>query len=214
MAHDTDKIEQDVREALNEGSAAITERVRKITLNALSEGELDGATLKQVMEAVVKGARQGLNLPDENSAIAIQDAIRGLDEALAAAATATHLAVQEAAGRTNEFSRESLKKSFDELATLETQFLNTLGEAAQQSSGHVKSTLQDIADHARTSGTIIGGQVKTALEQLAHAVADTTREQVSAGTQTLRDETTLLASLAAGVLKGIADRLQPPDKPD
>ena len=214
MTHDTDRIEQDVQAAIADGTPAITERVRKITLNALSSGELDGAALKQVMDAVVKGARQGVTRPDEGSTSTLRDAMRGLDEALAAAATATHLAVQEAAGRTGEFSRESLKKSVDELAMLESMFIDTLGDAAKQSSGHLQATLRDIADHARSSGTVIRGQVETALEQLAKAVADTTRDQAAAGADTLRKEAALLAGLAAGVLKGIADRLQTPSSPD
>ncbi|MBI5430888.1 MAG: hypothetical protein HY938_10600 [Nitrosomonadales bacterium] len=212
MTHDTDKIEQNVQAAIAADAAAITERVRQITLKALSDGELDGAALKQVMDAVVKGARQGVSRPDETSTAKLKDAMKGLDEALAAAATATHLAVQEAAKRTGEFSRESLKKRVDELASLESQFIATLTEAAKQSSGHVQATLRDIASHAQSSGTAVGGQVKTALEELAHAVADTARGQVDAGAQTLRKEASLLAGLAAGVLRGIADRLQPPDR--
>jgi len=214
MTHDTDKIEQEVQAAIADDTVAITERVRKITLNALSSGELDSAAIKQVMEAVVKGARQGIIRPDEGGATSLKSAMRGLDEALAAAATATHLAVQEAAGRTNEFSNESLKKSVDELAKLESQFIDTIVEAAKQSSGHVQATLRDIANHATSSGTVIRGQVETALEELAKAIAATTRDQVSAGANTLREETALLAGLAAGVLKGIADRLQPPSDTD
>jgi len=214
MTHDTKKIEQDVQAAIAADAAAITERVRKITLQALSAGGLDGAALKQVMEAVVKGARQGISRPDEKSSAALKDAMRGLDEALAAAATATHLAVQEVASRSDEFSRDSLKKSVDELAALESQFIATLREAARQSSGHIQTTLNNIADHARSSGTVVGGQVKTAVEELAHAVADTTRGQVKAGAQTLSKEASLLAGLAAGVFRGIADRLQPPDRHD
>ena len=214
MTHDTEKIEQDVQAAIADGSAAITERVRQITLKALSDGELDSSALKQVMDAVVKGARQAISRPDEKSTMKLKDAMQGLDEALAAAATATQLAVQEAANRTGEFSRESLKKRVDELASLESQFIATLVEAARQSSGHVQATLRDIANHAQSSGTAVGGQVKAALEELAHAVADTTRGQVAAGAQTLRKEAALLAGLAAGVLKGIADRLQPPGRSD
>jgi polyhydroxyalkanoate synthesis regulator phasin len=214
MTHDTKKIEQDVQAAIAADAAAITERVRKITLQALSDGELDGAALKQVMEAVVKGARQGISRPDEKSSAALKDAMRGLDEALAAAATATHLAVQEVASRSNDFSRESLKQRVDELSALESQFIATLGEAAKQSTGHVQATLRDIASHAQSSGTAVGGQVKTALEELAHAVAGKTREQAKAGAETLRQEASLLAGLAAGVLRGIADRLQPPDRRD
>lgn len=214
MTHDTEKIARDVQAALAADAAAITERVRQITLKALSSGELDSAALKQVMDAVIKGARQGVSRPDEKSTAALKYAMKGLDEALAAAAKATQLTVQEAARSSGEFSRESLKKRIDELASLESQFIATLTDAAKQSGGHVQATLRDIANHAQSSGTAVGGQVKTALQQLASAVSNTTRDQAAAGAQTLRKEASLLAGLAAGVLRGIADRLQPPDRRD
>lgn len=49
--------------------------------------------------------------------------MRGLDEALAGAAEAAQLAIQEAAGRTGEFSRQGLKQAADDLATLQTLFV-------------------------------------------------------------------------------------------
>ncbi len=211
MTTETDRIEHDVEAAVAEDPSQIAERVRQITLGVLSDGKLDGAELKEVMAAVVKGARQGIVRPDEGSGAAIGEAVKGLDEALAAAAEATQLAVREAAGRTDEFSRQSLKKAIDELGSLETLFIDTLSDAARASTGHVRTTLEGLAEHARASGTAVGGRVEAALSQLTHAIADATRGQMQAGADTVRQQAALLAGIAAGMLKGIADRLQPPD---
>lgn len=214
MSQDSERIEQDVQAAVDGEEATIAERVRAITLRALSQGVLDAAALKQVIAAVVKGAQQGIARPGGERTAALREAVRGLDEALVSAAEATQLAVQEAASRTGEFSRESLKTAVDQLGTLESQFVDTLADAAKSASGHAQATLRDLAEHARSSGTAVGGRVRTALSQLARSAPAAAREQVEGGRQTLRNEAALLANLAAGVLRGIADRLHaaPPDK--
>ena len=214
MTPTTQEIEQQVQAALESNTATISERVRAITLQALSGGELDKNALKQVMAAVVKGAQQGATHRAEHGALALKEAMRGLDDALAAAAEATQLAIGEAAGRTGEFSRRALKRAADDLAALEPLFIETLGSAAKSATGIARTTLRELADHARASGTAVGGRVESALSQLAHAIADTARQQVETGTQALLKETAMLAGLAAGALRGIADRLQstPVDK--
>jgi hypothetical protein len=100
-----------------------------------------------------------------------------------------------------------LKQATDELAALESRFIDTLGKTAQSAKGVAQTTLHDLAEHARTSGTAVGGQVKSALSQLTDAIADKARETTATGTQVLRQEGALLAALATGVLNGISARL-------
>ena len=201
-------IEQRVQAVFASEVAAISERVRAITLQALSTGALDGAALKEVMTAVVKGARQGAAQRGESGAQALTEAMHGLDAALAAAAEATQLAIHEAAGRTNEFSRQGLKRTADELAAVEALFIETLGNTARNATDFTKKTLNDLAEHARASGTAVGTRVQSALAQLTRTLADTAQAKAKAGSQALRNEGALLAGLAAGLLKGIAERLQ------
>ncbi|MEZ5628766.1 MAG: DUF6781 family protein [Rhodocyclaceae bacterium] len=214
MTQDTDRIAREVEDAVAADVAGVSDRVRQITLKVLSEGQLDSAALKSVMDAVVRGAKQGVERPDPRNAEALREAMHGLDQALASAAEATGLAVQEAASRSSEFSKQSLKQSLDDLGSLETLFIETLGDAARQSSGHVRETLDGLAEHARRSGTAVGGRVQAAAAQLAQAVAGITQAQLQAGAHTLRQQGALLAGIAAGFLKGVADRLQAPDTPD
>jgi len=203
----THEIEQQVQAALRKEPAVIADKVRAITLQALSGGELDREAIKRVISAVVAGARQGAGRA-EQGAQALKEAMHGLDDALASAAEATQLAIQEAAGRSGEFSKQALKKTADDLAALESLFIETLADAAKSATGFARATLRDFANHARASGTATGGRVKSALAQLTHTLADTMHEQLETGAQALRKEGALLASLAAGMLKGIADRLQ------
>lgn len=214
MTQDTDRVERDVEAAVADDAAGISERVRQITLEVLSQGQLDSTALKEVMRAVVKGAQKGIKRPDDVSATALREAVKGLDQALASAAEASQLAVREAVGRSGEFSKQSIKKAVDELGSVESMFIDTLADAAKASTGHVRDTLHGLAEHARNSGTAVGKRVNGALSQLTQAIADVTQQQMQAGADTLRQQAALMAGIAAGILKGIADRLQPPaDKP-
>lgn len=203
-----EEIEQHVQGALATDPAAIAAQVRAITLDALTRGHLDTDALKRVTTAVVKGAREGAAPLGERGGQAIKEAIRGLDEALAGAAEAAQLAIQEAAGRTSEFSRQGLKRAVDELATLQTLFIETLQDAARNTRGVVQATFTELAEHARSSGSAVGQRTRIALEQLAHAVTSGARDQAKKGTEVVRHEAALLAGLAASLLQGIAARLE------
>jgi len=214
-ASTVEEIEQLVKSVLEQNTAAVSEQVRAITLNAFSGSKLDYDTLKQIVIAVVKGAQQGAASHVEDEARLLKDAMQGLDDALAAAAEATQLALKEAVDRTSEFSKQGLKKTIADLTTLESLFIETLSNAAQQTSGTAKATLHDLAQHARLSGTAVGERVESAVSQFTHIITHSARKQVAAGTKTLRKEGALFASLAAGVLSGIAERLQSkPEKTD
>lgn len=203
-----EEIEQRVQGALTTDPAATAAQVRAITLDALTRGHLDTDALKRVTAAVVKGAREGAAPLGEPGGQALKEAMRGLDEALAGAAEAAQLAIQEAAGHTGEFSRQGLKRAADELATLQTLFIETLQEAAQSAKGAVQATFTELAEHARSSGSAVGQRTRIALDQLTQAVTAGARDQAKRGTEVVRHEAALLAGLAAGLLQGIAARLE------
>lgn len=206
-----EEIEQRVQGALATDPATIAAQVRAVTLDALTRGSLDADALKRVTAAVVKGAREGAAPLGEHGKQALKNAMRGLDDALAGAAEAAQLAIQEAAGRTNEFSRQGLKQAADDLATLQTLFIETLQDAARNTQGVVQATLTELAEHARTSGSAVGQRTRIALDQLAQAITVSARDQAKKGTEVLRHEAALLAGLAAGLLQGIAARLESKD---
>ena len=208
MTQDSQRIERDVQAALEAEPAHIAERVRTITLAALTRGVVDTQALREVTQAVLRGAQAATPSLAAGQTEAIKGAVRGLDEALASAAQATQLAMQEAIGRSGEFSREGLKQSVDQLSRLEGDFVAALGDAARQTSGVAQATLRDLAEHAGRSGTAVGARVQTAVLELGHAMSDLARAQVDSGMRALGTQTELLAGMAAGVLRGLADRLQ------
>lgn len=211
MSLDTRQIERDVEAAVGADTASIAERVRAITLAALTEGRLDSQALRAVMNAVLEGAQKGAMPVDAERRAAFAEAMRGLDEAMASAAQATQLAIQEAIGRSAEFSREGLRQSLDPFSSLEHDFIGALSAAAHKASGEARATLTELAEHLRHSGTAAGARVRDAAAELARASSSLAWSQVEGGMKTLLNQADLFASLAAGVLRGIADRLQSGD---
>ena len=209
MSLDTRQIERDVEAAVGADPASIAERVRAITLAALTEGRLDSQALRGVMNAVLEGAQKGSMPIDSARTAAFKEAMSGLDQALASAAQATQLAIQEAIGRSAEFSREGLRQSFEPFSSLENDFIGALGEAARKTTGEARATLTELAEHMRHSGTAAGARVRDAAAELARASSSLALSQVEGGMKTLLNQADLLTSLAAGVLRGLADRLNP-----
>lgn len=201
------EIKRQVQIALKETPAATADKVRAIALQALSDGELDIEAMKQVISAVVAGAHQGAEHTAQEAQV-LKEGMRGLDDALALAVEATRLAFRKAADRSSEFSWQVLKKTTDDLAALELLFIETLADAAESATGVTQATLRDLVEHACASGTAVGGRVRSALPEMTLAVADSAREQSRNGTQTWHKDAALLAGLAAGMIKGIAERLQ------
>ena len=207
MTQDSQRIERDVQAALEAEPARIAERVRTITLEALTRGVVDTQALREVTQAVLRGAQAAAPRLADGQTEAIKDAVRGLDEALASAAQATQLAMQEAIGRSAEFSREGLRQALEPFSSIENDFIGALSEAARKTSGEARATLTELAEHMRHSGTAAGARVRDAAGDLARASSSLALSQVEGGMKTLLNQADLLASLAAGVLRGFADRL-------
>lgn len=203
-------VGKEVEGAIREGQR-IQESVRDITLKALTQRELDFAAMRKVTREALDAVREAAGRHDANVKEATRQAVHGVDQALAHAAEALKLSLQEAGNRAEKFSREDLAKARANLGDLEKMFVDTLGEAAKAARGAAKATLEDLARHAESSGTAVGRQLRESAElsgQMAHAM----REQFRAGMEAAATTGAVFSRAAAGVLAGIADALDPKHK--
>jgi len=159
------EVLQDEIKGAVETNRDIKETVRRITLKALTEGELDTESIRQVASAVVKGAGMGAESHGSEAKDILVKAVSGLDEALSKAAEASKLALEEATSRGEEFSSHDLKQTLDDMQELEELFLETLRDAAKGSKDQVSVILRDLAEHAQHSGTAVGTQHRITKEQ-------------------------------------------------
>jgi hypothetical protein len=200
-----EEVKEEIKEAVQSGSD-VHEKVKGITLKALTERKLDMENIKNVAEAVSKGISEGLTTQSEQAKEALAHAASALDDALAVAAEASKLAIEEAASRVSGYSHHDLNAAANDLAGMEGTFLGALEKAAKDSSQMVSDIVGDFVIHARQSGTTVGKQVSTALEalkELPHWGKETVISSTVATTITL-------AQIGSGILSGIAESLQTP----
>jgi len=204
---ETSEVKAASQSAVERGEA-IREDTRDITLTALSQHHLDSKKIRQVVHAVIEGASIGSTSKGGQAKDALLDAMTGVDEALAKSAEASKLAVEEAAGNLKDFSKQDMKRALDDIQALEDMFLDTVSEVAKGADELIRSSLCDMVEHARNSGTAVGKTATQATEALNQQLGKTLHEAASASAHAAMEITGHIAQAAAGALDGLAQTLQ------
>lgn len=213
MAHKDQKTKDEVKLAVGH-SDNIRENVRNIVIEALGEHHLDRENVKKTMKAVLEGAIEGAPEGSKELASAMKKTVEGLDEAMANAAQASRLAIEEATSRVDEFSDLDLKRAIDDLRGLEELFLETLGDLAKAGHKTAGSALHDIITHAKRGNTKIGKSVSESLQALHSPLSRAERPHLKDVEKVARTGAASLAAIASGILAGMADSLTPQKQSD
>lgn len=204
MPKSEQEVEKEVRDAVESG-ADIYQQVRSITLQALTERELDLDNIRKVMSAAGKGISTGFTAQNKPAREVFEQSVAALDDALAKAAEASKLAIEEVSAQVSDFSHEDLNKTAEDLKNLEELLFETLEQMARGSNQLAYDTAHELIIHIRQSGSSVGEQVVTAMEamqKLPHLGKEAVISSTAATTSTL-------ASIASGILSGIAESLKP-----
>ena len=197
------EVQDAVRAAVKSGTD-VHQQIKAITLNALTKRQLDMENIKSVTEAVGNGINEGMATQGEHAKEVFMHAATALDDALAIAAEASKLAIEEAASRVNEYSEHDLNDAIKDLQGMEKSFLGTLEKIAKGSNQVVADIVSDFIAHTGQSGTAVGKQALTALEALK-ALPQISKEIIVANTVATAST---LAQIGSGILLGIAESLQ------
>jgi len=204
---DSEQVQESVQEAVSE-AGDISEKIRKITVEALSKRNLEYDSIRSTLRDVLEGAKIGVVDDDGKVKDAFQQVTQGLDEALSQSAQASRLAIEETAGRLQDFSQQDLKRALDELSGLEDLFIETIREIGKSSQGLIADTLNDLASHAKNNGTAVGKRIADDVSVLKDKLGSTGKQQVDEITDAARTFGANVASAASGFLAGLAEALQ------
>ena len=214
-SNETSNIEAEVRATVEQGHS-VQERVRKLTLRVLSARSLDIESVRQTASAVVRGAQAAVHKEFKHSSAQtniaqdhLKQAVTGLDIALAQFAEAAKLTVEEAAGRAQKYSSEDLKRARADLENLEKMFVDTLHNSASAASDAAGEIMYGLAAHVRTHGSAVGTQLKDTLPVFVRHIGAAGRAEVGAGLHLAKNTADLMRQIAAGVLTGLAEHVQP-----
>ncbi len=211
----TDKTQMDetrtkaaVEAAIEQGDD-IRNKVRNIVVDSLKEGHLDTDSLKQLIQTVIEAANETSPKNAKQTVETLQQIVNGLDDALAKAAEASKLAIEEAVGHVDDFSETDVKRAMSDLEGLEDLFIDTMNEFADAGQDAAHQVVSDLASHARNSGTAVGRTVAETLAGLQYRISHSPKPKLEDVTNTLRAGGATIASIASGILAGLADSLQP-----
>lgn len=197
-------LSDQIRDAVQSGSD-IGQKIKTITLKALSERQLDKDNIKQVAETVSDGIYKGLIYQGGEAKAIFLQAASALDDAMAVAAEASKLALEEAVSKVDQYSRHDLDNAAKDLQDIEGIFIEAL-EKVFQGNQLLADIAGDFVGHARRSGTAVGEQAVAAMEAL-QALPQWGKETLISNTVAA---TVTLAQIGSGILSGIAESLQPP----
>jgi hypothetical protein len=202
----SEEIKQAVSTSV-EGGVDVRSKVRDLTLQALRTRRLDHEEIKPVISAVTEGISIGAAKHAGEVKAALTEGLAGLDEALTKAAEATRLALEQLTSQAKDFSRTDLNWALANLKRLEEEFLDTVSVVADSAAGRIKQEMNDLLTHARRTGTDTGAKVAETVGTLNNKVSATLQEGKAAGKDAAREMSARLASLAGGILAGMADAL-------
>ncbi|WP_432745523.1 DUF6781 family protein [Methylobacter sp. G7] len=193
-----------VRAAVKSGTD-VHQQIKEITLKALTARQLDMENIKSVTETVINGINEGMTSHGDHGKEVFMQAATALDDALAIAAEASALAIEEAAAKVAEYSEHDFNDAIKDLQDREGVFLDTLEKVAKGSNQVIADIVNDFIAHSRQSGTAVGEQTLIALEALKDLPRISKDIIISSTVAT----TSTLAQIASGILLGIAESLQP-----
>jgi hypothetical protein len=199
-------LENKAEEAV--GQPDLRERVRDLTARALQDRRLSLSELREIVGAVTAGVGNGLTAHGGEVKAGLKQAVDGLDDAIGGAAEAVSLTLREAVSQGREFKDSELKETLERLRDLEGQFVDTLKDAAQKSSGKLKEEWSSMAEHLSHTGTRTGERVRDSLTQLSQGVKTSTAAGQSGVKQAVEVAGERLAHIASGVLEALSDSLK------
>jgi hypothetical protein len=191
-----------------EESEDIQADVHKLTMEALSKGNLDKERIKSVVQSVLEGAEVGAKDKGEHLKAALSDAVKGLDEALVQTAGATKLAIQEAAGQIKDYTQTDLKQALNDLEDMEANFIDVIKEVANSSTDLASRILHDIATHAKNSGTAVGKKSAESMATLRDQLKQLSKDSFEAGAEAAKSVSIKIARASSGFLAGLADTIE------
>jgi len=208
---------QQLKEAVRQTVASgrdLQSHVSELVFSALSTAtaQIDPAHLQRVTRAALEGVGAGVQTGGAGSAEVIRKSVAGVEDALLKTAGVSHLAIEEAAGHVEEFSKTDLRRAVDELASLQELFLNVLGDVAKAGSKTAATAFTDIQRHIRDSGGALGTMLADNARDLRELFPPAARDGLQAGMESAGKAAEQLGRMADGLLAGIARGLEEPDR--
>jgi hypothetical protein len=202
----TEHIRRAASKSLQHGGN-IHEKVRDLTLHALTSRRFEPGQVRDVVRAMTEGITLGAAERGGDTRHTLSQALAGLDEALMKSAEASRLALQELVSKAKELNDTEVKQVLTNLRRLEDDFLSTVSSAADSAEQKIKTELHDLVTHTRRTGTDAGAKVAETLGEFTSRTGSVILDSAKAGVDQALELSARFTELAGGILAGMADVL-------
>lgn len=200
------EVAENVRASADDAEQ-LREKVRALVMKALVDHQADPAAMREVMRDTLAGVGDGLVERGNQASAALREAVRGMDEAVGRSVYAVQMALEEAWGVGHRFAETDVKQTVDAVKDLEADLLSTIREAADKTQGWMKGEFADLGTHLARTGTDTGVQIRAVMEKLNSRVGGIAAGSMAETMATAQEAQNRLASVASGILRGLADSL-------
>jgi hypothetical protein len=207
------QLKEAVRQTVASGRD-LQSHVGELVFSALSTttAHINPEHFRRVTRAALQGVGEGAQTGSAGAAEVIRKSVAGVEDALMKTAGVSRLAIEEAAGHVEEFSKTDLRRAVDELASLQDLFLSVLGDVAKASSKTAAVTFADIQRHIHDSGGALGTMLADNARDLQELFPPVARDGLQAGMESAGKAAEQLGRMASGMLAGIARGFEEPDR--
>src|SRR5688572_30436916 len=174
MAEKRGQSDESIRQAASDSirqGEDVRERVRDLTLDALTSRRFDRDAIREVVRAVTEGVSQGAEGSQAGARQSVAEAFRGMDQALAKSVQAGQEAIRRLLEAGRGVSERELKQALDGLQKIEEDFVATVSQVAESASERVAPDLREAVGHATKAGTETGRQVAAAMTEITRSLA-------------------------------------------
>ena len=211
MAEDRGQSDEDLRKAASDSvrqGEAVRERVRELTLNALTRRRFDREAIRETVRTVTEGISldaQGATTGGARHSLA--EAFRGMDQALAKSVEAGQEAIRRILDTGRGISEREVQQALAGLQKIEEDFVATVSQVAESAGERVSPELRDVVGKATRAGTETGRQVAATATELTRTLAGASLKATLAGIEVAGGFGVRFAQIASGVLSGMAAAL-------
>lgn len=195
------------------GGEALRKAVHEATLKGLQSRELTLRNIKSVVKQVSSAATMGLA---QNTSAAgavgplVDKAIAGIDAALLKAVEANRRALQQLIDQGANLRETQVQKALGDIERVEDMFFDTLRQAAKSTGGPLSGVWGQALDKFQLAGSGAGAHAAQVVAQVTDQAQNALRDGRRLGVKAVEAMLAGYATLASGVLIGMAQGLQSP----
>lgn len=198
-----------------ESGEDVEQRIRSAVEAAARETDPDSSRLVEISRSTMEAATEAVaeSAPDDPEST-LRQVIDGLGEGLQRTATATKLAIEQAASEGKTFADEDLRRAGEDMRSLGEMFVQTIESTARSGVGQAQVSLEALRQHANTTLDSIRPSLRSAAEAAASDPIQLAKETASSAVNLSRQAAGALFSSVGLLMQSAGNAVKPGKRRD